>query len=281
MVVQSAKFDATVLQSRIEANVEDLVMKERTTIEVVMREGGSEKTEECGTIRNPCSSEIWGKGERKKWYCGTVEGKRGSPKKGATLVIRIGSGNIGNRKDVSFLQNVVVDSNVEWDGSGEEKRGGIVIWCAGPNQVTLDLKGNWFEETEVKTEDLKRFGVSANVTKREVQEWLVMAWKGRECLVKWRESNQKDSQPQDSAHPVFDVSSLDEPSRFVIRIIPSKHSELCHAPSSQALFKRDENDTTEYPLPPPHHHKTVFIDDIELFGTSCSLSPTLHLIRSL
>ncbi|KAK2963468.1 putative Insulin-degrading enzyme like protein [Blattamonas nauphoetae] len=134
-------------------------------------------------------------------------------------------------------------------------------------------------ETGKLTEDLKRFGVAANVTKREVQEWLVMAWKGRDGLVKWRESNQQDSQPPASACPVFDVSSLDEPSRFVIRIIPNKHSALCHVPSSQAPFKRDENDTAEYPLPPPHHHKTVFIDDIELFGNSCSLSPNLHLIR--
>ncbi|KAK2963503.1 hypothetical protein BLNAU_1546 [Blattamonas nauphoetae] len=30
-------------------------------------------------------------------------------------------------------------------------------------------------ETGKLTEDLKRFGVAANVTKREVQEWLVMA----------------------------------------------------------------------------------------------------------
>ncbi|KAK2956313.1 hypothetical protein BLNAU_8680 [Blattamonas nauphoetae] len=53
--------------------------------------------------------------------CGTVEGKRESPKKGATLVVRIGSGKVGNRKDVSLLQNVLVDSCVSWNGRNHRR----------------------------------------------------------------------------------------------------------------------------------------------------------------
>ncbi|KAK2941732.1 hypothetical protein BLNAU_23354 [Blattamonas nauphoetae] len=102
--------------------------------------------------------------------CGTVEGRRGSSKKGGVLIVVVGSAKVGERKEVDLLGNVFVDSCVWWSGSGEERRGGVAIWSVGVGQTKIDLCGSWFEETSVSgvVFDVDSSGVPVVKGKRKI-----------------------------------------------------------------------------------------------------------------
>ncbi|KAK2948011.1 hypothetical protein BLNAU_17047 [Blattamonas nauphoetae] len=102
--------------------------------------------------------------------CGTVEGRRGSWKKGGVLIVEVGSSKVGERKEVDLLGNVFVDSCVSWSGSGEERRGGIAVWSVGVGETKIDLCGSWFEETSVSgvVFDVDSSGVPVVEGKRKV-----------------------------------------------------------------------------------------------------------------
>ncbi|KAK2960068.1 hypothetical protein BLNAU_4951 [Blattamonas nauphoetae] len=102
--------------------------------------------------------------------CGTVEGTVGSLKKGGVVVVRIGSGQVGRRKEILLHENVFVDSSVSWSGSGVERNGGVVVWSDGGCQVMVDVFGSWFEETRVSGVVLDRdsFGVPIIERKRKI-----------------------------------------------------------------------------------------------------------------
>ncbi|KAK2960074.1 hypothetical protein BLNAU_4957 [Blattamonas nauphoetae] len=102
--------------------------------------------------------------------CGTVEGTVGSLKKGGVVVVRIGSGQVGRRKEILLHENVFVDSSVSWSGSVESGVGGVVVWSDGVCQVLVDVFGSWFEETRVSGVVLDRdsFGVPIIERKRKI-----------------------------------------------------------------------------------------------------------------
>ncbi|KAK2959701.1 hypothetical protein BLNAU_5190 [Blattamonas nauphoetae] len=101
---------------------------------------------------------------------GTVEGRRGSEKKGGVLIIVVRSSNEREKREVVLFENLLIDSSVSWEGEEVKKRGGVVVWSVGEGQTKIDLCGSWFEETGVSgvVFDRDRFGVPILERKRKI-----------------------------------------------------------------------------------------------------------------
>ncbi|KAK2940799.1 putative Insulin-degrading enzyme [Blattamonas nauphoetae] len=163
---------------------------------------------------------------------------------------------------------------------------------------SISAEVEWSAEAMPREEWMARMehsGVIKQIQKRELQEFCVMLWGGKDRLTQWREGQKSDETKteEELQDPhAFNPIDYEDPTHLVVRVMPQHLKDCFHKPSSLEPFVRSENDAESddeeedeqaekdvvYPPPLPPQFPVEFIDDPTQFRQFCSLSPNFRFV---